>query len=68
MSLSQINLSALQRHLKAMREDVLAEMVDQLEAEESVGQWLPLLAQVQTCIEAVETTFRQVCPRRAVKP
>ena len=50
--------SALQRHLQAMREDVLAEMVQQIEAEQSMGHWIPLLARIQTCIEAVEAVGR----------
>ena len=58
LSLSQTDLLALQRHLQVMREDVLAEMVQQIEAEESVGQWVPLLAQIQTCIKAAEAVGR----------
>ena len=58
MSLSQIDLSTLQRHFQAMRENVLAKMVQQVEAEQSMGHWMPLLAQIQTCIEAVEAVER----------
>ena len=60
MSLSQTDLLALQHHLQAMRKDVLAEMVQQIEAEQSMGHWMPLLAQIQTCIEAVGAVERTV--------
>ena len=46
-------------HLRAMRADLVEQMADSLEHEGDWHAWLPLLAQVETAIHAVEAVAEE---------
>ena len=45
-------------HLRAMRVELVETMLAELAADRGIHSWLPLLAQVETAIQAVEAELR----------
>ena len=52
-------MSELAAHLRGLRADLVERMAGALAADEDWHVWLPLLAQVETAIQAVEAVMSE---------